>query len=383
MADEIVLEQLAVQAQPQGLPQEIRDLMEISLNGGQIPEPKVEISEEGQQAAAEAPVFSFDIFKEQFGYEKPEDVSREITELRALKNAPPPVATEIKFENEQSEKVFKLLQENKIPEVIAFYAEQAQLDKLLSAEINKDTAADIVKMSMQKKYSGLTKDQIDYRFNKSFGVPAEPKKDELEDEDDFKIRHADWKQKAQDAEMELIIEANVLKPDLEAAKIKLVLPNIEQASDPNYQAYLQAQEDAKGKAQVDAETIEAYKSFKPEELEQKVNFKDEPNKIDFDFKFVPDAEGFKKAIESVDPEKFFSSYKNQDGTPNRKKFLEDIYFSQNREKVIREAINQGKNAAIKAMLPDNSSGGMNRLQAQATGEETELDKQMKAAGVVK
>ena len=46
-------------------------------------------------------------------------------------------------------------------------------------------------------------------------------------------------------------------------------------------------------------------------------------------------------------DKFFDTYTNSDGTSNRKRFLEDIYFAMNKDKIIREAINQGKNAMLK------------------------------------
>ena len=56
----------------------------------------------------------------------------------------------------------------------------------------------------------------------------------------------------------------------------------------------------------------------------------------------------------------------------------------NKDKIIREAINQGKNAMLKASLPDNSGNqGMNRQPIVTAGEPSELDKQMQLAGVKK
>ncbi len=134
-------------------------------------------------------------------------------------------------------------------------------------------------------------------------------------------------------------------------------------------------------AAIDAETKEAYKSFTPKDIETRINFNDEANKIAFEFHYEPEAEGFKQSLDLVtDTQKYFEKYKNSDGSPNRKQFLQDIYFIQNKEKIIMAAMNQAKNATLKAQLPDNSQGSFQRQQPQ-TGEPNELHKYMQAAGV--
>ena len=79
-----------------------------------------------------------------------------------------------------------------------------------------------------------------------------------------------------------------------------------------------------------------------------------------------------------DIEEFWKSYYNPDGTPDRKRFLSDVYFMKNRDKVIAAALRQSMNATIKAGLPDNSTGGLVR-QLPQTQEPNELDKMMRAS----
>jgi hypothetical protein len=370
------------------IPQEVRDMMEISLNGG-IPPEKTEAAAASAEAAAatttqEQPAFVFDTFKEKFGYEKPEDIEKEISELRAFKAAPPQTAAEIKFENEESKKYFEAIQSGKVDEVVEYYQQQKNIDNLISKEVTKETAADIIKMGLKLENKDLTDEDVNHRFKRLYSVPKEPSQSIDETDEEFAMRKDEWKEQAEAVNKDLIIDAKFAKPKLEAAKQKLVFPNIESAN-PEFQEFLQykktLEEESKLTEQADTQTKEAYKSFKPEQIKYTTNFKDESNKIDFNFDYVADQEGFNKAVETVTDfdNKFLQAYINQDGTPNRSKFLEDIYFAQNKEKIILEAIKQSKNATIKSLLPDNSNGGLNRIPVVTQGEKTEFQLQMEAS----
>lgn len=378
---------VAEQVIDNGVPQELREQMNLALG---ITPPPVEQSNEQQAAQVVAhtqeTVFSFDKFKADFGYEKPEDVFAEITELRNLKaNPPQPQPQEIKFENEVSKTLFEALQAGKLEEVYSSLNQQMLLNRLSSVEVSKETAPDIVKTGMQLKYKDLTADEINYKFNKQYGIPPKPVQGSDEMDEDFQTREQAWQAIQQDKMMELLIDAKLAKPELESAKAGIKFPTVEKVDDPAYQAYLEYQKSIQDNNAARVQAYNEYKTFTPESIEAKLNFKDENNKIDFDFNFKPDGESFSKAIElASDVDKFFDTYTNSDGTPNRKRFLEDIYFAMNKDKIIREAINQGKNAMLKASLPDNSGNqGMNRQPIVTAGEPSELDKQMQLAGVKK
>lgn len=329
---------------------------------------------EEQQVNVEQPTFTFDILKDKFGYEKPEDVVTEIEQLRSLKNNP--VKPEIKFENELSEKLFKAIQGGKEDEVYKYLAEKQKIETLTSQEVNKDSAADIIKLGMQLKYKDLTPQEIEYKFNKEFALPKQPVQAINEDEDEFQIRLDTWKEQVADIEMNKIIEAKLIKPELDGAKSKIVLPALEEASDEGYNQYLKMLEES---TKLDAEVKEAYKTFVPKNIETKIKFTDEANKIDFEFQYEPDDVSFKKAVELVsDQEAFFNSFINSDGSPKRKEFLEFVYKGLNADRMVTEAIKQGSNARMKALLPDNTNGGLNR-QSPPNIEQSELDKQMQAS----
>lgn len=384
MADNIIEEQPTQEQIQDANAAELKQQMAISL-GLPIPNQEevqaVELTEVPRETdggnvtedqVVEAPAFTFDTFKEKFGYEKPEDIVAEIEQLRALKNTP--TAAEVKFENEQSKKLYDAIVSGKQKEAYLILNEQERLDALVSQEVTKDNAADFIKAGMQNKYKDLTPEQINYKFNKQFGVPKEPVQTDVEDDDDFAKRHNEWKSQVADAEMDRIIEAKLIKPELEVAKVKLVLPDIGAPVDEEYLQYKKMLEEEKS---IEAETIKDYEKLKPSDVVIPFDFIDEANKITLKSSFTPDAESFSKTMEGLlDDAKYYAKYKNSDGSPNRKKYLADRYIADNWTKILSEAMKQVKNATLKAQLPDNSTGGLSRQLPQEQ-QMSELDTLMK------
>lgn len=381
-------EQQTPSANGNELPPELVKQMEISLNGklpqeNPAPTPAVQTPTNGEVKTetpitpatvvtkTEAPVFNFDIFKDKYGYNTPEDAIKEIEELRGFKSAPVTTA-DIEFENELSEKLFKAIQGGKTKEVSQILYEQERLNSVLEKEVSKDTAADIIKTGMQVKYKNLTPQQIDYRFNKQFYIPKAPVQSPDELDEDFTARKQDWQQKVSDVEMDMIIEANLIKPELENAKSKIVLPELEQTVD---EKYLQWQKSLEDQPKLDAEIISAYKAFNSKSIETKIPFNDETNKVKFDFQYEPDTESFNKAVDvASDITKLVAAFTTSDGKPDRQGFLSAMYFALNKDKVLKEAMNQTKNATIKSFLLAN--GGGTQRQFPQNQEMSELDKQM-------
>lgn len=351
--------------------------MAISLNGGLPPQATDGAAAEVQPnptIAPQIPVDSFGIFKEKFGYDTPEAAVQDIETLRAFRAAPP--SQPFKFENETSQRVAEALQGGKLSEVYEILDQQIKIDRLTSGEMTVESAGDVVRLGMQLKYKDLTPAEINYKFNKQYGLPPKPALLPAEDQEEYTERVALWQAQVDDKQMELLIDAKLARPELLSSKSKLVFPTIDRPQEAAFQEWQKSiQEDDR----LSAETTEAYKAFTPKSLESKIHFADKDNKVDFDFTYEPDPEGFTRAMALVsDIEKFWESYYGPDGKPDRQRFLADIYFAQNRDKVIAAALRQSMNATIKASLPDNSTGGLVR-QLPNTPEVSELDKQMRIA----
>lgn len=358
--------------------EQIAEQMAISLNHGIVPQ---------TNAATEPPVTEppahtepsvinpFDVIREKYSYATAEDAIKEIEELRALKNNPVPPA--IKFADEFNKKLFKAIQNGQTKEVTAILKEQEKLESLTTTEITKDTAADIIKLGMQLEYKTLSPAEIEYKYKQQFGLPKEPVKTDIEEEDDFLARKNEWQEKVNDIEMNRMIEAKMALPKLEGAKTKIQLPELPTIVDEGYNQYLKMLEK---KPAMEAEVLAAYKSFTTKSIETKLPFIDEANKIAFDFQFEPDSETFNKSVDMVlNIDSFFDLFVKPDGTPDRQGFLDAIYFATNKEKIIMEAIKQAKNATIKSFLPDNSGGGMQRHAPGMNNEPNELQQHMQAA----
>lgn len=150
-------------------------------------------------------------------------IKAEREEYKKLKEAKP---EELKFENEDSKKLHELFRQGKWKEANSIIQKQERIDELYSAEVNKDTAADIIKLNMELKYPTLTKQQLEFQYKQEYGIPKEPVMKDTEDETEFQERHQAWEETVANIQMKAEIAATMAKPELAAAKSKLVLPDI-------------------------------------------------------------------------------------------------------------------------------------------------------------
>lgn len=384
MADELVQTTEVQQPTEQtDIKAQIDQQMAIALNGGILPTETTETTVATSTEVATTTTAAtqeqsqsdpFGLFKEKFGYETPEAAIKEIEELRAFKAQP--VTPEFTVPDDESHAILKALSKGDKQQVWQFLDREMRIEKLLNAEVNKDSAADIVKLGMALKYKDLTPEEINHKFNKQFAIPSKPTKAFEEEDTDYEQRVATWQEQVNEKYMDLMIEAKLAKPELQNSKGKFTIPEIETAVDEGYIQYKQMLEE---NARIDAEVKEAYKAITPKAVETKLNFKDEANKIAFEFQYEPDAQLFNKAVEvASNADLYWKTFQNPDGTPNRTLFLESIMYALDKSKVLMAAMNQSKNATIKAGLPDNSQGGLVR-QISQTPESSELDKYMRAS----
>jgi hypothetical protein len=161
---------------------------------------------------------------------KVEEVKTEAAPVVEVKEEVKPEPAAIEFANEDSKRIFELLKEGKESDVLDFLSRKSKIDKLATSEVNASTAEEIIKMGMQSKYADLTAEEIDYKFKKQFGIPKEPLQADIEGDEEFAERKAEWQQQVADIERERIIEAKLVKPELDKLKRELVLPNIERQS---------------------------------------------------------------------------------------------------------------------------------------------------------
>lgn len=327
--------------------------------------------------ATPAPVFEFKTFTDEFGYEKPEDAIAEIKELRNLKANPP--VQEQKYENEESKKLHQLFLSGKIDEAVEIINTQKRIETLTNTDVTESNADDIIKLNMQLKYkdAGLTQKEIDYKFNKQYGLPKEPTLDV--DDDESVTAHNEWKERCEDIITGKIIDAKAAKIDLQSQKQKLVLPEIQANNnvDQDYEDW----KASNAKAIEASETIlqPAINSLKETDLPFNFKVEDSGNQMDFDVAITPTKEDFESAQKNaLDVFGYIvKNCNNEKGefVPQKlvRMFLLDQKFDNYAQSIARQAVNAERARVIAKETGSNSTSGKD---FNTTNEKSELQKRM-------
>ena len=342
-------------------------------------------TEELKRENEEEVIDANDWLKREFNWDNEDAAKAEITELRKLKDVKP----EYKFENEESRKLADAISKGDRKTVLDILQKQDRIDSFLSSEINNNNAADIIKMNMQLKYPTLNKDQIDFQFNQEYGIPKEPKEpvqkvSETEDEfaerkEEWKERHEEWKERVKGIETRLTISATMAKPELEQAKAKLILPEIQQQ--PVQKQLTQEELDAIKKYEdsfiqsVDA----AIKNFNGISIPVKNEVVDFPvtfGTTDEEKSALSETlKGFAKS--NYDTNTLFADlWVNKDGSLNTDQMLKDYHWLKNRDKAIQKIANDSANKAIEAYIKGKKNIDISDTFQNKT---IELDKDGKSA----
>ena len=306
-----------------------------------------------------------------------EILKAERAEYKKLKEQTP---SEVKFENEQSKQIYELLKEGKSKEVKAFLETQEKLDGYLSTEVNEQTAADIIKLGMQLKYKDLTQSEINYKFNKEFGIPKEPVQltDELDDE--FEARKAEWTATVNDIKTNQIIEAKLLKPELENQKSKLVLPELsgQNLQKPPTQEELDA---AKKYEEAYIQSVEnSIKNFNGFSVAVKHEGVDLPVTFGVTDEEKSSLSGQLKefAKSNYDANVLFASrWVGEDGALKPEQMIKDLSVLNNYEKAFQKFASDSSSKVLEAYLKGKKNIDVNALNQQGTAtmgtDKTELD----------
>jgi len=219
------------QVQSNGLPQEAQQSMKDTFWGQpdspeQAEQPKVEEKPATTASAAEEEEIlnPNDWIKREFDVDDAETIKQQLREYKELKEKAP--STEYKFENEDSQKLAEAISKGDRKEVLRILETQQRVEDLVSAEVNDDTAGDIIKLGLKLKHKDLTEAEINHKFNKQYSIPQEPIKGEYEDDTDFEEKHNAWKDRVAEIKMDKIIEAKTMKPELLKANSELKLPEV-------------------------------------------------------------------------------------------------------------------------------------------------------------
>jgi hypothetical protein len=309
--------------------------------------------------------------KNNFGWENREAALAELNELRQLKANPPKVDS-FKFENEESERLAKAINANR-KEVYKILEKQERIEALETLEVNKETAADIIKFGMQLTNPTLSPQEIEFQYKQDYVPPKEPVQKASEEEDEFKERHDEWKEAVERIEMKRVIAAKMAQPQLAAAKQKIVLPDISSTVDEGYEAYKAS--NASADEAYNNVTVPALKSLKEADVPLSFNVNDANNKMQFDISIVPDATDFEAARQdSLSIMDFLTkNCYDKDGKFLPQNLQRIVLLANNYDKYGQAIARQAVNAERKRVIEQETVNGGGRRDFNIAVEPTELD----------
>ena len=156
--------------------------------------------------------------KREYGWDDPEIGKKELEELRQLKSKTP---QEIKFANEESERVFNYLKEGKEDEV---YAHLDKKRKLSSAD--KLSAADAIKLNIAQKNQHYSAADVQDVYEEFYSTQPKPVKGEDEEDAEFNQKLATWQDHADRIARKIERDGVAAKQDLVKMQSELILPDI-------------------------------------------------------------------------------------------------------------------------------------------------------------
>lgn len=335
-----------------------------------------------QQTTPEVPIEPTVWFKEQFKDFQWEDVEKAKADISDWKKAKDnPVKEELKFENEISKNIYAHLSKGELKQVTEILKTQEKLDTYLSTDVNADTASEIIKLGLQLKHPNLKDKELEFHFSQQYGVPKEPVQKSTESDEDFEERHNEWKSKKETVEMNRIVQAKIMMPELEAAKGKLVLPDItpkaNQVTQPSPEDLQKATQFKESYLKSAAESLKNFKGFSHtvEDKDVKIPLSyglspEEVKVIDDKMKFFAEENFNTNAL-------FADLWMNEDGTINTNKMAEDLsrlYFG---DKVAQKFAADSQAQRMEQFLKEKKNINLNETRQNGTVPLTEKTQSQK------
>ena len=269
-------------------------------------------------------------------------------------------AEEFSFEwpNQTAKDIYEKLVSGNISELADMIYEQ----KVLSNLDNMDDS-DVIKLKMAYDYPDLTPDEIEEEYISKFNVEDDIDETMMSDEEIASKRKQiekqrksiarDLKKDSRDAREQLSsLKQDISFPDILGQMQNVATPNTEeivnqflqgQEAQQN-QAYQQARQDYLSSVEDGLKSFEGFN----------VNYKDEDVQFDGKYNLTQDEKvSLTNTLKDFDLEEFYGNRYFKDGRYDTKQLAEDVYFLQNKDKIVNsmvtQAVSRAKSDLLKAM----------------------------------
>jgi hypothetical protein len=312
--------------------------------------PQQEETKVEEQTASTQSFDSNQFIKERFGYDSVEEAEQE---FKKLKEQP-----SFEFKDDVSKSLFDAIKEGKADDVYEILNQQKRLEKLTSSELTPDLAAEIVKTNIKNKYKDLSADDVELLFYDQHFVPLKPEQGYDESDEDYAGKVKTWQSQVDYAERKLMIEAKVIRPELEKLKSEIKLPDI----------YNEAGREAE--SQEEFEMMQQARSIYEKTLDSdfqsfngfNVSVKDEDVEIPISFNVGEDERlTMKNDLMDFDSDSYLENrWFYKDGKPNVQQIMADKYLLENREKIFSKIANEAASQRLLAHLKKNGNININQ-----------------------
>jgi len=315
----------------------------------EAPPPQEETKVE-EQAVSTQLFDSNQFIKERFGYDSVEQAEQE---FKKLKEQP-----SFEFKDDVSKSLFDAIKEGKADDVYEILNQQKRLEKLTNSELTPDLAAEIVKTNIKNKYKDLSADDVELLFYDQHFVPLKPEQGYDESDEDYAGKVKTWQSQVDYAERKLMIEAKVIRPELEKLKSEIKLPDI----------YNEAGREAE--SQEEFEIMQQARSIYEKTLDSdfqsfngfNVSVKDEDVEIPISFNVGEDERlAMKNDLMDFDSDSYLENrWFFKDGKPNIPQIMADKYLLENREKIFSKIANEAASQRVLAHIKRNGNININQ-----------------------
>ena len=288
--------------------------------------------------------------KERFGYETVEEAENE---FKKLKEKP-----SFEFKDDVSKTLFDAIKEGKADDVYEVLNQQKRLEKLTNSELNSEIAAEIVKTNIKNKHKSLSDEDVELLFYDQFFVPLKPEQGYDESDEDYAAKVNQWQSQVDYTERRLMIEAKVLKPEIEKLRSEITLPDIynESGRQAESQAEFEVMQEARSiyERTLDSD-FQSFNGFN-------VSVKDEDVEIPISFNVAEEERlAMKNDLEDFDTDLYFENrWFNKEGKPNVQQIMADKYLLENREKIFSKIANEAASQRLLAHLKKNGNININQ-----------------------
>jgi len=264
--------------------------------------------------------------------------------------------TPFEWKDDFSKNIYEKLVNKDVSELADMLYEQKVLSSLDSMD-----ESDIIKLQMAYEYPDLTPEEIEEEFNSKYKVDMDIDEDMLTEEEIVsKRKQLEKQQKSIQREMKKVVRE--AKTSLQEMKRDIDFPDIlsqmQQASNQPVSEEAISQYLAKQQEQQQGQYQEARKVFE-QSIETglkafdgfSVNYKDED--VQFDGKYnltQEDKTALQGVLQSFDLESFYGNRYFKDGSYDTKQLAEDVYFLQNRDKIVNSMVTQAVSKAKSDLL---------------------------------